>query len=261
MLLGLMAGVSQVHARTLSGTLLLSEGMNIVLEMNEGTLSEVCRFVHLTNAPRERVDLTRLSSSGDRIFIGTDYCLYCERRVENEYPKTEAYKIGEAHKLWDIRLLDGVQLVEVCGGALGSFTGEKPSKVLRVEGTKMRKGSDVERAGLKFWLDEVVYQYDSPGSRKDHHDNFRIITEGLLGALPSRSDEPTDRIHNLKIFRAFIKESRDSDLVSLRDLLTRKLTAIQNERKKAGAEKDKYETLTKEYESLKTEIVKRTEGN
>lgn len=255
-----LTAIGGAEARQIQGALAMTDGFEIVLEVKEGTISEMLRFMHVKGAPREQVSLSKLGSAGDRIFVGTDYCLYCQKKTGNGPSDAEIYKIGRAHKLWDIRLFDGVRMVEV-ESALGAFTGEGNVKSLKVDvGKAEKKGSDVEPATMKFWLDEVVYQYDSPGSRKGKQDNFQIISRSIVGALPSRDDDHQERLNNIKVLRSFIKEAKDSDLVPFRDLLGRKIQALAEERASSASDSEKYEPLVKEYESLKAEVVKRTEG-
>ncbi|MBI4863219.1 MAG: hypothetical protein HY815_23570 [Candidatus Riflebacteria bacterium] len=249
-----------MEARSLNGTISLAAGMDLVAELKDGTIGEMMRFLHVSSQPRERVNLNRLGAHGDRLFIGTDYYLYCEKNVDGVYSESETYKVGRAHKLWEIKLADGVQVAEV-ESALDGFTGEGGKKALRVDvGRADKKASDVERTGMKFWLDEIVYQYDSPGRRRGQMDNYQMIMAALIAALPSRSDDPQDLFNNFKVLTTFVKEAKDGDLVPFRDLLAKKIQAVQHERESAGDASGSYEETLKAYESLRAAVVKRTEG-
>lgn len=260
-LVGLLALPQAAEARKLAGTMSLTDGLALALELKEGIISEGLRWVRLKSAPREKINLTTLGENGDRVWIGTDYYVYCQKKGDTGYSDDQTFKIGRAHKLWEIKLADGVTVSEV-ESVMNNFTGNGGSKTLSVTFDKKEaKASDVERAGMKFWCDEVVYQYDSPGAKsKDKPDNFKVITASILAALPSRSDDGQDRFNNFKVLSTFIKESKDSDLVPFRALLEKKLQTVQAEKEKAKDDADKFETMAKEYEKLKENVMKRTEG-
>ena len=260
-LVGALALPHVAEARKLGGGISLTEGMTLTMDLKEGFIAESLRWVHIKSAPRERINLTQLGENGDRIWIGTDYYVYCQKKGDTGYSDENTFKIGRAHKLWEIKLADGVVISEV-ESVLNNFTGSGGAKTLSVTIEKKEaKASDVEKAGMKFWCDEVVYQYDSPGAKsKDKPDNFKVISACILAALPSRSDDGQDRFNNLKVLMTFIKESKDSDLVPFRVLLEKKLQALTAEKEKAKDDADKFDQLTKEYEKLKDNVTKRTEG-
>lgn len=263
-LAALLAVPQAAEARKLGGIITLSDGLTLNVELKEGILSESLRWVRLKSAPRERINLTALGENGDRVWIGTDYYVYCQKKGDSGYSEEQTFKIGRAHKLWEIKLADGVVINEA-EAVMNNFTGNGGAKMLSVtfsaNDKKELKASDVERAGFKFWCDEIVYQYDSPGAKsKDKPDNFKVISASILAALPSRSDDKQDRFDNLKVLTTFIKESKDSDLVPFRALLEKKLQTVQSEKEATKDDADKFETLTKEYEKLKENVMKRTEG-
>jgi hypothetical protein len=249
------------HARSLGGALSMTDGCTLQMELKEGMVSEMFRFVRLKSSPREKVDVTRLGQNGDRLWIGTDYYLYCQKKTDAGYTEEQTYKVGRAHKLWEIKLADGVTLAET-ESVMNNFTGQGiGNKVLTVTIAKQeKKASDVERAGMKFWLDELIYQYDTPGTRKGKLDNFQVISSALIACLPSKTDDEQERFNNLKVLMTFLKESKDSDLVPFRDLLTRKLAAATEEKAKAKDDADKYDRILAEYEKMKADVMKRTEG-
>lgn len=258
-ILGLVPGIAE--ARKLAGSLSLAEGLSLMVDLKEGFFSETMRFVRLKSSPREKFDLSQVGEGGDRIFIGSDYYLYCQKKGENGYTEENTFKIGRAHKLWDIKLADGVVINEV-ESVMSNFTGNGGAKSISVTiEKKEQKASDVERAGFKFWCDEIVYQYDSPGAKsKDKPDNFKVISASVLGALPAKSDANQEQFNNFKVFAQFIKESKDSDLVPFRALLEKKLERQAAEKGAAKDDGDKFDTMTKEYEKLKENVMKRTEG-
>ena len=260
-LVALFAAPHAVEARKLAGAVHVADGMVLQMELKEGMLSEGLRWIHVKSAPREHVDLTAAGQNGDRIWVGTDYYLYCQKKGDAGYTDDQTYKIGRAHKLWDIRLMDGVDVAEA-ESVMNTFTGNGGAKALAVTvGKAEKKASDVERAGMKFWCDELVYQYDSPGAKsKDKPDNFKVISACLLAALPSRIDDGQDRFNNFKVLSTFIKESKDAELVPFRALLEKKLEALQAEKDKAKDDADKFDSMAKEYEKLKADVMKRTEG-
>ena len=249
------------EARKLAGGLYLSDGLTLVMDLKEGFISESLRWVHLRSTPREHINLTAAAEGGDRVWIGSDYYVYCQKKTDTGYNDENTFKIGRAHKLWDIKLADGVSIAEV-ESVMNNFTGSGGAKAIAVTIEKKEaKASDVERAGFKFWCDEIVYQYDSPGAKsKDKPDNFKVISTSILGALPSKSDAGQDAFNNFKVFATFIKESKDSDLVPFRALLEKKLAMQQSDKEAAKDDADKFDTMTKEYEKLKDNVMKRTEG-
>lgn len=249
------------HARKLGGGLSLTDGCALQMELKEGMVSEMFRFVRLKSSPRERIDVSKLGFNGDRIWVGTDYYVYCQKKTDSGYTEEQTFKIGRAHKLWEIKLADGVELAEV-ESVMNTFTGQNiGTKTLRVTIAKQeKKASDVERAGMKFWLDEILYQYDSPGTRKGKLDNFQVISASVLACLPSKTDDEQERFNNMKVLATFLKESKDSDLVPFRDLLTKKLAAATEEKAKAKDDADKYDRILAEYEKMKADVMKRTEG-
>ena len=250
------AGASQ--ARDLAGTLHLDGGLKLVVELKEGFFSEVLRKIGLRSSPRPRVDLTELSSNGDRIFIGTDFNVYCEKLSDGGYKADQIFKIGNAIQLWSISLVRGVKLSEV-QPALGQFVGETRSR-LKVDLPEVpKKPADVEKAGMRFWLDEVVYQFDNPGRRKGKVDNFAVITRSLLAALPEHSDEPQALFDNFQVLALFIRETKDSNLVPFRDLLRQKIARIKERTSRGELAADKSAAVLKEYEGLQAQVDKRTE--
>jgi hypothetical protein len=253
-----LCGAAQ--ARILAGNIYQGEGFHLYVDLKEGTFSEVLRFMHVKSSPRERLDLSAMGETGDRIFVGTDYFLYCQRRDDAGAPEKDPVKIGRAHKLWEIKLADGAALAEV-ESVLNNFVGEAGKKTLKATVAKVEtKATDVDRAGMKFWLDEIVYQSDSPGSRRGKISNLQVILGGVQAALPSKTDDVQDRFNNFKIFTKFLKEAKDSDLVGFRDLLAKKIQAVQKERDAAKGDAEKFDPILKEYEKLRESVVKRTEG-
>jgi hypothetical protein len=252
-------------ARGLDGGMSMGDALCLIMDLKEGTISEVLRFMKVRSAPREQIDLTRLGESGDCLFIGSDYFLYCQKKPDGNGGSGEpdAVRVGRAHKLWEIKLAEGVKLAEV-QDVMGSFTGAGGKRSLKVTvpaANVVPKAPDVEKAGIKFWLDEVVYQYDSPGSRKGKMDNYQVISRSVLAALPSRSDDAQEKFNNFKVLRAFLKESKDGDLVAFRDLFSKKLAAIAGEQKQTGSgDVEKFEPIVKEFESMKADVFRRTEG-
>lgn len=260
-LAALLAVPGVAEARKLFGTLSLADGLTLSVELKEGIFSEGLRWVRLKSAPRDRINITALGETGDRVWIGTDYYLYCQKKGESGYTDHQTFKIGRAHKLWEIKLADGVVINEA-EAVMNNFTGNGGAKMLSVTlDKKDPKASDVERAGFKFWCDEVVYQYDSPGAKsKDKPDNFKVISASILAALPARSDDTQDRFDNFKVLTTFIKESKDSDLVPFRALLEKKLQSVQSAKDSAKDAPDKFDTMAREYEKLRDNVMKRTEG-
>lgn len=259
-LCALLAVPQAVEARTLAGQLAMGDGCTLVMDLKEGLFSEMFRTVRLKSSPRERVDIHKLGQEGDRVFVGTDYYLYVQKKGDGGYSNDQTFKIGRAHKLWEIKAADGVAFAEV-ESVMNTFTGNGGNKTLKVTFDKAdKKADDVERAGMKFWLDELVYQYDSPGTRKGKLDNYQVISSSLIAALPSRSDDPQEKFNNFKVLATHLKESKDSDLVPFRDLLAKKLESLEAEKGKAKDDADKFQDMQKEYERLKTDVLKRTEG-
>ena len=259
--LALSLFANAAEARKLAGAMSLADGLTLMMDLKEGFISEGLRFVRLKSAPRERINITASAEGGDRIWIGSDYYVYCQKKTESGYTDEATYKIGRAHKLWEIKLADGVVVNEV-ESVMNTFTGNGGAKAISVTIDKKEpKAADVERASFKFWCDEIVYQYDSPGAKsKDKPDNFKVISGSILAALPSRSDAGQEMFNNFKVLATFIKDSKDSDLVPYRALLEKKLATLAAEKEAAKDDADKFDTMAKEYEKLKDNVMKRTEG-
>ncbi|MBI4863580.1 MAG: hypothetical protein HY815_25480 [Candidatus Riflebacteria bacterium] len=248
----------EARARDLSGTIALDSGLTLVLEQKEGFFSEMLRAIRLRSSPRPRLDLTTLGSSGDRLFIGTDLNLYCEKATESGYKAEETYKVGSAMRLWDIKTGPGIKLAEV-QSVTGHVEGDNRTRLKVETGESQKKPADVERAGFRFWRDEIVYQYDNPTRRKGKLDNFTVIVRAVLDALPEQADDAQTRFDNFNQLVRFVREAKDSNLVPFRDLLRQKLARVRERVSQGKLPSEKTTSVVKGYEDLQSEVDKRTE--
>jgi hypothetical protein len=254
----LLASASAGLARDLAGTLSLETELKLVLELKEGFFSELLRSTGIRSRPRAKIDLTALGNAGDRLFIGTDFGLYCEKLTESGYKPDQIFKIGTAVQLWSVSLAKGVRLAEV-QSALGQFVGDTGTR-LKVEFSDApKKPTDVERASIRFWLDEIVYQFDNPARRKGKVDNYAVIVRAIQDALPEQALDQQKRFDNFKVLTGFIREAKDSNLVPFRDLLRQKIARIKDRVGRGELSQEKASPILKGFDDLQAEVARRTE--
>jgi hypothetical protein len=258
----LVATASGARARDLGGRICLGDGLRVVIDLKEGLFSEVLRKIGLRSTPRSRVDLTRLgASAGDRVFVGTDFGFYCDKAADGgAAAAASAYKIGSAVQLWDIRTGPGVTLQEVTS-VVGHMVGDAASRLKIAVAGSPAKAADVEPAGIRFWLDEIVYQHDNPGRRRGKIDNFTVIVSAVMGALPDQEGDPRERFDNLNALVRFVRQAKDSDLVPLRDLLRLKISRLRDGLKDGRISADRSAEVLKGYEDLRAQIDRRRDDS
>lgn len=252
LLSSLLLGVPAARAEDLQGDLSMGEAFHIKLESSEGTFKEFLRTIRVRSAPRKVIDLTEMGKSRDRLFVGNDWGLYVEKLTETGYQREQTFKVGKASKLWEMKLEDGVVLKEVAT-VTDAFTGGSRNTALKVETAAAPIiEEESQKADLKFFLGEVVFQYDSP--RRGEVDNYTVILESLHDALPDSESDPQEKMDKLTELMEFIKDSNDGDLVVFREFLTKK---VERAEVKAGNAEDK---VVVELKKLKDEVFQRTEG-
>ena len=243
--------------RELDGQIFVGESMRLKIQLREGFFKELLRKLRLRNSPRMRLDLTTLGQDLDRVFIGTDFNLYVQKKTaDDQYTMDQTFKIGRATRLYDIKLNDDVTLEEFEDGQ-DRFKDGGIRKGLKVGlGKKIPiDQEDAQKAGMEFFLNELVFEYDKPSSHPDEIDNYHIIRDTLYKALPEGIEgETPEQFQNFKIFIDFIQNCSDGNLLVFREFLTEKVTRVE------GRITDPEDKLRKEYERLKADVFERTAG-
>jgi len=245
----LFAGLSVLIAEELDGRLFLGEELTINLAEKESFFQELLRYLNLRNEPRNLVNLSELGMNGDNLFIGEDMKLY----YSSETRKGSAYCIGDARKLWNLALDKDVDLLQV--KVLADLFSENKGAgyKLRVKTDSSKpKAKEIKQATFQFWLEELVFEYDSYSPEKSTDENYPYICNAIKSALPYSPDAPKNRLSKLIYLVNYVKITDGSDLIPLRDLITQVIDTLKTKTVPAS--------FAEQYKKLKADIFKKTEG-
>ena len=238
-----------VLGEELEGTLFLGDGLNIKLAEQESFFQELLRYFNLKKSPRNLINLSELGAKGDNIFIGEDMKLYFTSESNNG----AAYCIGKARKLWELELDKDVDLAQVkTVGDLFSSK-DKGNLKLRIKtGSSRKRAREVKQATFRFWLEELVFEYDSYSPDNSTDENYPYICNAIKSALPLSENDSDNRLSKIEYLKEYINEVSGMDLIPLRSLIEEVMNDALS--RKASVK------LIKDYEEILSGIIKKTEG-
>jgi hypothetical protein len=236
-------------AEELEGRLFLGDGLAINIAEKETLFQELLRYLNIKDSPRKLVNLSELGINGDNLFIGEDMKLY----FNSEEKKGAAFCIGDARKLWQFKLDEDVDLTKV-NELADLFSNENSDNTkLRVNTKAARERAiQVKQATFQFWLEELVYEYDSYSPNRNTDENYPYICNAIKSALPDSPEAPASSQDMLTHLAEYVKSTQGENLIPLRALVTEVIESLQK--------KQISETFIKKYKEIQLQIFKKTEG-
>lgn len=265
----LLCLVSPLAAEELSGKVGVGPKLDVYLFPEPSFFQRVLGAIGLAGPP-EPVNLDQVAKSGrDAMVIGLteeeDWGLFAKVRSDDE---TQWYAVGKpSSRFFEIKLKDGVVIRRVKKSAAqifeGGVKGDPWFLQVQAPGKLAWEGESRPKVvGFKFWLEEFTYSFDEvthSSSRKNaKRDNYTVLKEALVGALPHRLDpdsfEPEDELGGTRvgILKIFCGNATDDQALPLRELLEAKLAALPE------AEDEPQERARQAYQGLLDELTRRS---
>lgn len=265
----LLSAAPLARGEALDGELTVGEGLEIYLIPKSGFFGRMLVSLGLSSPPKP-VSLTEAAVLGrDEVVVGQneheEWSLFA--KVRPEEGRVVWYDIGKpTTKFWKITLKDGVSIARVKKSASQAFEGSVEGdpwflQVAAPDKLSVEEEIRPKLVGLKFWLDEYLFQYDEAthsisGSKKK--DNYSVLRDAIITALPDELDhysddpQPFERVKQLQVA---VRRAMPEDLAALRDLLEAKVSRLDEQ---DPEDETAREAARKIYEELLTKLRERT---
>lgn len=248
---------SWLPAELLEGRLFLGPGLSIHLEKDEGMFTEMLRALSLVDGEVPVIDLKSLEISREHLFLGTDGNVYL--RDDDDF---ELHGVGTWSSPGHIRLHEGVEL-RASRSTDELFEGETQDALhVRLSSDPRPVSSEVEVAGIEFWLEHLAEAYIPGGMTRSEESELALVIHALMGALPTDASPTAEEAEHLKQFKGWVENHRLENLEALEPILREILLKLRGGRVDADgdlsrSEREMLTSLTGFYAAIESTIRSR----